>query len=101
MINLFRALLYLMEKNKTLAQKQEISETELAAKNDQERIAEIDRIISRLYEDNISGKISDERYIRMSGEFEAEQKTLEEKLAQNEVRLSELKQSSRKRKCSV
>lgn len=101
MINLFRVLLYLMEKNKTPAQKQEISETELAVKNDQERIAEIDRIISRLYEDNISGKISDERYIRMSGEFEAEQKALEEKLAQNEVRLSELKQSSRKRKCSV
>ena len=85
--------LYLMEKNKTLTQKQEISETERAVKKDQECIAEIDRIISRLYEDNISGKISDERYIRMSGEFEAEQKTLEEKFAQNEVRLSELKQS--------
>lgn len=73
---------------------QEISETERAVKKDQERSAEINRITSCLYEDNISGKILDERYIRMSGEFEAKQKTLEEKLAQNEVRLSELKQSS-------
>ena len=86
--------LYLMEKKKTLAQKQEISEIERKVKKDRDRIAEIDRIISRLYEDNISGKISDERYLRMSGDFEAEQKSLEETLTQNEQRLSELKQSS-------
>ena len=86
--------LYLMEKKKTLVQKQEISDIEHAVKRNQECIAEIDRIISRLYEDNISGKVSDERYTRMSGEYEAEQKYLEEALAQSESRLVELKQSS-------
>ena len=86
--------LYLMEKKKTLAQKQEISDIEHTVKRNRERIEEIDRIISRLYEDNISGKVSDERYIRMSGEYEAEQKSLEVELAQGESRLVELKQSS-------
>ena len=71
-----------------------MSDIERTAKRNQERIAEIDRIISRLYEDNISGKVSDERYIRMSGEYETEQKSLEDELAQSEARLAELKQSS-------
>ena len=83
-----------MEKKKTLVQKHEISDIEHTVKGNRERIEEIDRIISRLYEDNISGKVSDERYIRMSGEYEAEQKSLEEDLAQSESRLAELKQSS-------
>ena len=83
-----------MEKKKCLAQKQEISEIEQKVKKDRVRIAEIDRIISRLYEDNISDKVSDERYIRMSGEYEAEQKALEDVLAQSETWLAELKQSS-------
>lgn len=86
--------LYLMEKKKTLVQKQEMSDIERTVKKDPDWIAEIDRIISRLYEDNISGKVSDERYIRMSGEYEAEQKALEDELAQSEARLAELKQSS-------
>ena len=86
--------LYLMEKKKTLVQKQEMSDIEHTVKKDPDWIAEIDRIISRLYEDNISGKVSDERYIRMSGEYEAEQKALEDELAQSEARLAELKQSS-------
>ena len=37
------------------------------------RIAELDRIISRLYEDNVIGKLSDERFIKMSHDYELEQ----------------------------
>ena len=37
------------------------------------RIAELDTIISRIYEDNVSGKISDERFNKMLAGFEAEQ----------------------------
>ena len=40
------------------------------------RIAELDRIISRLYEDNVIGKLSDERFIKMSHDFELEQSNL-------------------------
>lgn len=41
------------------------------------RSAEIDAIIQRLYEDNISGKLTDERFGKMSAAYEQEQKKLE------------------------
>ena len=37
------------------------------------RIAKLDEIMQRLYEDNISGKISDERFAKLSETYEAEQ----------------------------
>ena len=40
------------------------------------RIAEIDTLIQKIYEDNASGKLSDERYATLSLSYEAEQKTL-------------------------
>lgn len=43
----------------------------------QARIHKLDEIIQRLYEDNIEGKISDERFVKMSENYETEQKTLE------------------------
>ncbi len=53
----------------------------------QSRITEIDRVISRLYEDNILGKISDERFAKMSSTYEAEQKALEAEVAEIEQKL--------------
>ncbi len=45
-------------------------------KQAQQRIAKLDLIIQRLYEDNIEGKISDERFVSMSANYEAEQSQL-------------------------
>lgn len=42
------------------------------------RIAELDRIFKRLYEDDINGTISHERFLKLSAEYEAEQKELTE-----------------------
>ena len=47
------------------------------AKTTQARIKKLDEIIQKLYEDNIEGKISDERFAKMSANYEAEQQTLE------------------------
>lgn len=44
------------------------------------RIHKLDDIIQRLYEDNVEGKISDNRFIKMSENYEAEQKTLEHRV---------------------
>jgi site-specific DNA recombinase len=41
------------------------------------RITEIDAIIKRLYEDNVVGKLSAERFAKMNADYEREQKTLE------------------------
>ncbi|MCD8145855.1 MAG: recombinase family protein [Clostridiales bacterium] len=44
----------------------------------QERVAEISRIIKRLYEDNVSGKISDERFSELLADYEQEQRKLKD-----------------------
>lgn len=38
------------------------------------RIAELDRIFKRIYEDDIAGAISHERFLKLSAEYESEQK---------------------------
>lgn len=43
------------------------------------RIAKLDTIVQRLYEDNLDGKISDERFARLSATYDAEQKELEQR----------------------
>lgn len=50
-------------------------ETETAEK----RNAEIDSIIMKLFEQNVAGKISDERFEKMSVAHESEQRELEER----------------------
>lgn len=42
------------------------------------RIAELDRIFKRIYEDDINGTISHKRFLKLSAEYEAEQKELTE-----------------------
>lgn len=48
----------------------------------QARISKLDDIIQRLYEDNIEGKISDERFAKMSKSYEDEQSTLTTRIAE-------------------
>ena len=42
------------------------------------RIQELDRLLVRTYEDNVSGKLSDERFAAMSRGYEDEQQDLKE-----------------------
>lgn len=46
----------------------------------EKHIAELDCIFKRIYEDDISGAISHERFLKLSAEYEAEQKELIEKV---------------------
>ena len=46
------------------------------------RIDELDRIISKLYEDNVLGKISDERFATLSKGYETEQEQLKRTVAE-------------------
>lgn len=58
------------------------------------RISDLDRLFSRIYEDNIIGKLSDERYSRMASEYEAEQKELVSKVAESEKQLVQLQKQT-------
>lgn len=44
------------------------------------RDKELDKLFERLYEDNVAGKITDERYARMARNYEDEQQRLAEKI---------------------
>lgn len=50
----------------------DLKRMEKAIVNNRKRIKETDRLIERICEDNVNGKLSDERSITMSGNYEAE-----------------------------
>ena len=50
---------------------------QLQLQKDEHRSKEIDTIIQKLYEDNLLGKISDERFVKLSQSYEEEQKQLQ------------------------
>ena len=55
-----------------------LKEKELAAL--QARDEELDGLFERIYEDNVSGKLSDDRFAKMSRRYEDEQRQLSEKI---------------------
>ena len=57
------------------------------------RDEELDGLFERIYEDNVSGKLSDDRFAKMSRQYEDEQKELSEKI--KKLRSEIEKQSSR------
>ncbi|WP_244874343.1 DUF4368 domain-containing protein [Mycoplasmopsis gallinarum] len=48
----------------------------------QARIKKLDEIIQSLYEDNLEGKVSDERFSKMTANYETEQQTLESRVVE-------------------
>lgn len=58
------------------------------------RVSKLDDIIQRLYEDNIEGKISDERFARMTSNYEAEQQTLEGRVTELKATMTAEKEST-------
>ena len=56
--------------------RKELSEKRRELAQAKKRVKEIDSLIQKIYEDNVSGKISDERFATMSIAFEDEQKQL-------------------------
>lgn len=54
----------------------EITKAKKTVKQAEKRIAELDKLFTRLYEDNVLGKLSDERFTMMSTAYEEEQQKL-------------------------
>jgi DNA invertase Pin-like site-specific DNA recombinase len=59
------------------------------------RRMEIDRIIKRLYEDSVTGKITDNRFKILSAEYEAEQSGLEKQMEAGQSELEQMRQNKR------
>ena len=59
------------ERSKGLAKKKKL------LTDAEKRISELDRIFKHLYEDNLTGKLTDERFKKLSADYEAEQAALQ------------------------
>ena len=70
----------LVQRNESYASSVNLDKAKKALQKNEVRIAELDTIIKRLYEDNILGKISDERFAKMSAEYEREQTSIEKEV---------------------
>ena len=55
---------------------------------------ELSKLFKRLYEDNVLGRVTDEQYRMLAGDYTSEQKALEEQIPEKEARLEKLKAAS-------
>jgi len=74
-----------------LSQKQRKDERTL--EETKARMKTLDTIIEKLYEDNVFGKISDDRFRRMSAGYEAEQAELKAKMHQLQAELNKAREN--------
>ena len=54
------------------------------------RLKELDLLIQKTYEDNALGRLSDDRYAKMSAAYETEQKALTKQIADAKIRIAEV-----------
>ena len=71
--------LRMLEENSEVKTKQEIKKNLRELSAAEERIKALDKIIQSLYEDKVAGKLSEERYLKLSDTYETEQAELTEK----------------------
>ena len=67
---------------------------QLQLQKDEHRSKEIDNIIQKLYEDNLLGKISDERFVKLSQSYEEEQKQLQTSISDLTEKLTKQQEDS-------
>lgn len=86
--------LYLMASKNQTTRKSELQKLKSKVESGKRRISELDLIISRIYEDNILGKLSDDRYSRMAPMYENEQRELIETISKSEQELEKAEQQN-------
>ena len=75
------------DKKKTAARKRELDAAE-------KRIGELKGIFKRLYEDSVSGRITDERFTELSADYEQEQAALKERISVLQADLNKAREAS-------
>ena len=86
--------LYILAKRTNAMRQKEHKRLELAVEQGTKRIAEIDRLIEKVFEQNASGILSDERFSKMLQSYEKEQKALTQEVADSRQTLEEAKQKA-------
>lgn len=77
-----------------LRQAEAAKETKRKLNKERKRITELDTIIKKLYESFAIGRITEERFDSLMAEYETEQKTLKDSVAEEEERLSSFEEDT-------
>ncbi len=85
--------LYLLVKNNIAARQSEVQKLKQTISTSERRIQAIDKAIEGLFEANISGKITDERFAKMTANCEKEQKELLKLVAVGRKKLLDAEQT--------
>ena len=84
--------LYLLAKKNNAMRQKEYQQLQQAVENGTKRIAEIDRLIEKVFEQNAGGILSDERFAKMLQNYEKEQKSLTQEVGENRQTLQNAEQ---------
>ena len=84
--------LYLQAKKNNDMRQKEYKQLQQAVENGTRRIAEIDRLIEKAFEQNAGGVLSDERFSKMLQSYEKEQKALTQEVEENRQTLQNAEQ---------
>ena len=84
---------YIGSKN-TLELRREMNTVQKELDTMRRRREELSKLFKRLYEDNVLGRVTDEQYRMLAGDYTSEQKMLEEQIPEKEVRMEKLRAAS-------
>ena len=73
---------------------QEVKKAKKLLEQSERRIDDLDKLFTRLYEDNVLGKISDERFSQMSVNYDNEQKQLKQTVSELQKFIAETEQKT-------
>lgn len=74
------------------AHTKEVTKAKKLLAKSEKRIVEIDKLSVKLYEDNATGKVTDERYAQISANYDSEQKQLKQTVSELSVFIDESEQ---------
>ena len=86
--------LALLKRNTDKESRRKLLASAQEKENAERRVQALDRIIRNLYEDKVNGNLSDERFRKLSQEYEKEQKTLTTRIRELQEVLEKAKEQS-------
>ena len=84
--------IHIQERTQAKLRDTDLKRMQRAVDNNRKRIRDIDSLIQRIYEDNVIGKLSDDRFMKLSGAYETEQHSIEAETESLEAELEAGKQ---------
>lgn len=86
------AFLYMLAKKTNLVRQSENKKLRLYVERGEKRIAEIDRLIEKVFEQNAAGILSNERFSKLLQNYEREQKQLQTEMEKGKASLNDANQ---------